>query len=989
MEIIKRDEEGFFSAIEGIVKKIKPLEKIVVIHHYDADGLTSGAIAVKALEREGKKVTHLCLKQIYKENIEEIKALGENYLFVDFGSGQLDYLKSDLGEDNTFILDHHEPLKHNGKIIGHKNHVNPLLFGIDGGKELSGAGVTFFFALALNKKNSDLSTLAIIGALGDMQDFHGQLEGINRKIIEIAKNEGGLGVKQDLRLYGRISRPLVSYLMFSSNPILPGLTANRENCISFLTENNIPIQFADQWLSYEDLMPEDKQKLSSALITYLAMNEVPEWKIKSLIGEVYTLENEENKSPLRDGKEAATLGNSCGRHAKPEVALKVYLGDRDLEGAYGEALALMQEHRVALRKGIEFVEQNGVEEKSSYYFFDAGSEIQDSLVGIIAGMLYGSVIDENKPIIALGRYDKDTIKVSGRGTSTLIRRGLNLGLAFKEIGKKIEGVEGGGHCLHPNTLIQKEDGEICPISEIRKTDYVLGRANNQLINSECNKTFKIKKNKIICIKTPVSKIIASEDHRFFKYENFGIIEIKAKDLKIKDFILGVKEIPFIGKQIPLKSNSYIYLEEEGILQFKKKRLAKGFTRKQLHAQLLIKTQSVGNLKGLELLYSHRILENCLTDYLKVLGINKNNFMKKYLKRQFNYNSKFLNKEVAWLVGYIQGDGYIDKKRIECKEPSEQIINTFEKYISKNFNLNTTLVDMKTYKKIRVYSAELCRFFKTNLPESKLLSGSLRVPKNIMRAKKEIIAFYLRGVFDADGGVFDRFVHLDMIDRDFLKTIQLLLLRFGILSGLRKTSEHKVSWNAQKCYRLDVTDFESLKLFSKKVGFAKNSKKAKTLKKIIIKQAKKKRNSGILSPITYGLMREFVREYNIPRKLFNPQVIYKRTNIKRMNYITLKEKFIQPILKNEKFIKNVAMNKIKLFNKLCFDSNFKFYEVKQIKTKNYKKQTLIDLSVPKTENFMADGLIVHNSIAAGCKVPSEKLDEFLELLDKIIFSQISG
>ncbi|MBT7241143.1 MAG: hypothetical protein HN878_01490, partial [Candidatus Diapherotrites archaeon] len=77
------------------------------------------------------------------------------------------------------------------------------------------------------------------------------------------------------------------------------------------------------------------------------------------------------------------------------------------------------------------------------------------------------------------------------------------------------------------------------------------------------------------------------------------------------------------------------------------------------------------------------------------------------------------------------------------------------------------------------------------------------------------------------------------------------------------------------------------------------------------------------------------------------------------------------------------------NKLCFDSNFKFYEVKQIKTKNYKKQTLIDLSVPKTENFMADGLIVHNSIAAGCKVPSEKLDEFLELLDKIIFSQISG
>jgi single-stranded-DNA-specific exonuclease len=454
---MERDEKGFFEAMDKLAEKIKELEKIVVIHHYDADGLTSGAIAIKALEREGKEVKHLCLKQVYRENLEEIRALGKNFLFVDFGSGQLDYL-IELGRENVFVIDHHQPILVDGKIPEIDHHVNPLLFGLDGGKELSGAGATFFFAKALNEKNVDLVTLALIGAVGDMQDFTGKLIGINRKLLEIGEKQKLISVKNDLRLYGRISRPLTSYLMFASSPILPGLTADKDNCLAFLRHAQIPLKdpYTDEWLSYEDLPENKKQALSSALITHLAMHEVPEWKIKELIGEIYTLEKEEPHSPLRDAKEAATLGNSCGRHARPEVALNVYLGDRNKEGYYGQALDLIDEHRRELRRGIEYVTENGVEEKNSYYYFDAKDVIQDSLVGIIAGMLYGSVIDENKPIIAIAQNEDETMKISGRGTSSLIRRGLNLGGAFKELSKELEGVEGGGHKIAAGCKVPKD-----------------------------------------------------------------------------------------------------------------------------------------------------------------------------------------------------------------------------------------------------------------------------------------------------------------------------------------------------------------------------------------------------------------------------------------------------------------------------------------------------------------------------------------------------
>lgn len=453
-----RNEEGFFSSIKELASEVRKRDDFVVIFHHDADGSASGAIAIKALEREGKKVSWLCLKQLYKENIPQIKELGKNYLFVDFGSGQLDYLVEDFGED-FFVLDHHQPVLIDGVMPKAKWQVNPLLFGINGGTEISGSGVTFFFALALNENNFDLSVLGIVGALGDMQDSNSEcsLIGLNRKILNIGVEHKLIDVKKDLRLYGRVSRPLVSFLTFSTSPTLPGLTASEDNVKAFLTQLGIPLKdpFTEKWLTYNDLPFEKQRELTSALLVLLLENNTPEWKIKELIGEVYTFRKENSSSPLYDGKEFATMLNACSRNKHSKVALSVCMGDRN-EG-YSKAIALMDAHRENLRRGIEFVKQKGVEEKKSFYFFDAGNAIDESIVGVIAGMLYGSVIQENKPIIALAHNIDGSIKASGRGTSDLVRRGLNIGGALKEISQVVEGVEGGGHKIAAGMKIPLEE----------------------------------------------------------------------------------------------------------------------------------------------------------------------------------------------------------------------------------------------------------------------------------------------------------------------------------------------------------------------------------------------------------------------------------------------------------------------------------------------------------------------------------------------------
>ncbi|RJS80995.1 DHH family phosphoesterase, partial [Candidatus Bathyarchaeota archaeon] len=85
-----------------------------------------------------------------------------------------------------------------GKETANIMHVNPHLFGIDGAKDISGSGVAYFVAKAIDNINVDLSPIAVVGALGDLQDKYDQrkLGGLNEKIVEDALSADLLTVEK-------------------------------------------------------------------------------------------------------------------------------------------------------------------------------------------------------------------------------------------------------------------------------------------------------------------------------------------------------------------------------------------------------------------------------------------------------------------------------------------------------------------------------------------------------------------------------------------------------------------------------------------------------------------------------------------------------------------------------------------------------------------------------------------------------------------------
>src|SRR3989304_6635985 len=168
----------FFRSAEEAAKVILETAKedglVQVFSHLDADGVSAAGIIGKALLRLDARfrirITQWVDEKILGEILSEKPQL---VVLSDFGSGYLDLLNEKVAGFRMAILDHHQIV---GEGSNNFAHVNPHLHGIDGARDISAAGVAYFVAKAMDKANVDMSPVALVGALGDLQDKYDQRE---------------------------------------------------------------------------------------------------------------------------------------------------------------------------------------------------------------------------------------------------------------------------------------------------------------------------------------------------------------------------------------------------------------------------------------------------------------------------------------------------------------------------------------------------------------------------------------------------------------------------------------------------------------------------------------------------------------------------------------------------------------------------------------------------------------------------------------------
>lgn len=351
----------------------------------------------------------------------------------------------------------------------------------------------------------------------------------------------------------------------------------------------------------------------------------------------------------------------------------------------------------------------------------------------------------------------------------------------------------------------------------------------------------------------------------------------------------------------------------------------------------------------------RIIDACGNIIWKELGkLDKTDVVIINRCEDYLFHGKYnLSRDIGYLWGAIIGDGCITKSagpKIGFTNFDLDIVNEVER-CSK---LLWPTAKFSKLKKDGAYSItfgsaknhqECLDYFKVK----KCLSKDKEIPTSILESNKNVLASFLSGLFDTDGGTTKRGIEYSTMSAKLAKQVHVLLLTFGIIAKLR---QKKVKYNGDIRYTniISLTG-DALKLFNNLIGF-RCARKAASLNNLL--KIKSNTNHDTFKNIEKKLLSLYgIAKFNNYKHIDNNLM---PSRIKSYNYSYPKIRHILDSFKNKE----------------CNE----FLELAQLVSKNYFYDTINKIEkLPADEtfdvtfggddhSFFTNGFISHNSFMLG-------------------------
>ena len=395
-----------------------------VIYHYDGDGIGAASALVRALRRLGYGFQTTALKGVERARIEALlHATPGPVIVTDTGSS---WPESYAGHRfPVIVLDHHtypgSPTP--PTVPAHVAFVNPLDWGVDGMNEMCASTLAWLFSIFLDPKNWDNVPWALSGAIHDRQHVGG-FRGLNEILVREAIRRQLLTERKELSLRGPT---LGAGLAASIDPYFVGLSGRADAASEFVRRLGIS---PDRTL--ETLDPADRERLATALAARLAQQGARPEFVERVLTERWSFPGE-----TVDAEELSQLQNAAGRAEQPGTGVELAFGDPE---AGRRCRAFWMTWQSGVMRGLRRLEDEGPHPLSALQWFQSP---ELTLAGTQAGLAITYFLDPFKPVFVLSQSEGST-KVSSRGTTWLVGRGLDLATACREAAARVGG-EGGGH----------------------------------------------------------------------------------------------------------------------------------------------------------------------------------------------------------------------------------------------------------------------------------------------------------------------------------------------------------------------------------------------------------------------------------------------------------------------------------------------------------------------------------------------------------------
>lgn len=225
-----------------------------------------------------------------------------------------------------------------------------------------------------------------------------------------------------------------------------------------------------------------------------------------------------------------------------------------------------------------------------------------------------------------------------------------------------------------------------------------------------------------------------------------------------------------------------------------------------------------------------------------------------------------------------------------------------------------------------------------------------VPQAIFTAPRENVVTFLQTLFAGDGSIYHAgesiFLEYYSASRRLIEDVHHLLLRFGIFSLIRE----KVTQIGTLAYRIQITDREQIRRFADEIGFWANSEKQLRLEQEImplleVRTKRQRSNFDTLPREGWKKLSQAARTHGASLR----QLGLERTQPDQSLPFTIAQPIAQATKDSE-------------LTQLV--DNGPIWDV--VKSIEYVgEEAVFDLTVPHTHNFIANGIIVHNSTYARC------------------------
>jgi len=420
---------------------------ISVISHYDADGMASALILLRALKRLGAHFQLRIIDQLDELEIKKsLSSASGLIIFSDLGSGYLNIIGNELKKRSSkkvVILDHHEP-----ETAAQPENVfefNPHKLGFNGSTSASSSTLSFLTALTLDRRNIDSAVFMAAGALGDRQDCgeRKSLCFLNKHLVDIAMGEGELEVKLRPALAGSSSTPIVRAIANTVEPYIPELTGDEAKAYAFLESIGVDPLVEGRLRTMGELTEEEIGVLTSMLIEHLLAHGVEASEAEKIFAYDYL---KPGVDILSSGRELASFLNACGRLRIPWYAFKLFVKGWPTREEVEHVQSI---YRSKIAEYLEWISN----ERESFRVLDnvigvvSRDHIDDRFIGLIVSLSMSlGLVDTSRVIagFAHSRFRKGLTKVSCRASKDLVRRGVDLGKAVKVAASSVGGI-GGGH----------------------------------------------------------------------------------------------------------------------------------------------------------------------------------------------------------------------------------------------------------------------------------------------------------------------------------------------------------------------------------------------------------------------------------------------------------------------------------------------------------------------------------------------------------------